>query len=66
MLRAMIELTMSLSFSFRALTAFLRETDACCITSSMSLASRPESSTSSPSSSSSSTFFSASLPLPSS
>lgn len=65
MLRAMIELTMSLSFSRRALTAFLRDTLAWAITSSMSLASRPLSSTSSPSSSSAS-FFSASgsLALP--
>lgn len=57
---------MSLSFSLSALTAFFRETLACCITSSMSLASRPVSSTSSPSSSSSSFFSSVagSLPLP--
>ena len=63
MLRAMIELTISLSFSLRAFTAFFLETLACCMTSSMSLASRPESSTSSPSSSSSSFFASTALPL---
>lgn len=54
MLKAMILLTISLSFSLRALTAFFRLTLACAITSSMSLASSPVSSTSSPSSSSSS------------
>lgn len=54
MLRAMMELTISLSFSRRALTAFLRETFACAMTSSISLDSRLDSSTSSPSSSSSS------------
>ena len=68
MLNAMIELTMSLSFSFKALTAFFLDTLACCMTSSMSLLSRPVSSTSSPSSSSSSSFLvspvSMALPLP--
>lgn len=66
MLRAMIELTISLSFSRRALTAFLRDTLACATTRSISLASRPLSSTSSPSSSSSSFLSPASgaLPLP--
>jgi len=64
-LSAMIELTISLPFSFRALTAFFRETEACVMTSSMSLASRPLSSTSSSSSSSSSGFLSSTaLPLP--
>ena len=65
MLSAMMEFTISLSFSLRALTAFFRETLACCMTSSMSLASRPESSISSSSSSSSSSFLSSTaLPLP--
>lgn len=66
MLSAIIELTISLSFSRRALTAFLRETLAWAITRSISLASRPLSSTSSPSSSSSSFLASVSgaLPLP--
>ena len=66
MLRAMMELTMSLSFSLRALTAFFLLTEAWAMTSSMSLASRPVSSTSSPSSSSSSSFLastSGALPL---
>lgn len=66
MLSAMIEFTISLSFSLSALTAFLRDTLAWAMTSSMSLASRPVSSTSSPSSSSSSFLASVSgaLPLP--
>ena len=65
-LSAMIELTMSLSFSFRALTAFDRETLACCMTSSISLPSSPSSSTSSSSSSSSflASLVSMALPLP--
>ena len=50
----MIELTMSLSFSFNALMAFLRDTPAWVWTSSMSLSSMPVASTSSSSSSSSS------------
>jgi hypothetical protein len=61
-----MELTMSLSFSLRALTAFFLLTEAWAMTSSMSLASRPVSSTSSPSSSSSSSFLasiSGALPL---
>lgn len=53
-LKAIIELTISLSFSFKALTAFFLVTPAWAITSSISLDSRLESSTSSPSSSSSS------------
>jgi len=65
-LNAMMELTISLSFSFKALTAFFLDTLACCMTSSMSLLSKPVSSTSS--SSSSSSFFaslvSIALPLP--
>ena len=67
MLKAMIELTMSLSFSFNALIALFRETLAWVITSSISLSSRPSASTSSPSSSSSSFLsspVSISLPLP--
>lgn len=64
MLSAMIELTISLSFSLRALTAFFRDTFAWAMTSSMSLGSRPVSSTSSPSSSSSSFLASVSGALP--
>ena len=52
--KAMIELTMSLSFSFKALIALFLETLACDITSSISLSSIPSASTGSPSSSSSS------------
>lgn len=64
-LSAIIELTMSLPFSFSAFTAFFRETDACVMTRSISLASRPSSSTSSSSSSSSSAFLSSTaLPFP--
>lgn len=59
----MILLTISLSFSFSALTAFFLLTLACAITSSMSFCSSPESSTSSPSSSSSSAFLPASLSM---
>lgn len=65
-LNAMMEFTISLSFSCKALTAFFLDTLACCMTSSMSLLSKPVSSTSS--SSSSSSFFaslvSIALPLP--
>ena len=46
-LKAMMELTMSLPFSFKALTAFFLDTEAWVMTSSMSLLSRPVSSTSS-------------------
>lgn len=60
----MMELTMSLSFSLSALTALFRETEACVMTSSMSLSSMPEASTSSSSSSSSSSFFSSAGSLP--
>lgn len=49
----MMELTISLSFSFKALMAFVRETPAWVMTSSMSLSSIPSASTSSSSSSSS-------------
>ena len=66
MLSAMMLFTMSLSFSLSALIAFLRLTLAWAMTSSISLASNPVSSTSSPSSSSSSAFFespSTALPL---
>ncbi len=66
-LKAIIELTISLSFSLSALTAFFRDTLACAMTNSISLASSPESSTSSPSSSSSSFLpspLSIALPLP--
>jgi len=64
-LKAMMELTMSLPFSFKALTAFFLDTEAWVMTSSMSLLSRPVSSTSSSSSSSSSAFFASSnLPFP--
>ena len=63
-LNAMMELTISLSFSLSALTAFFRLTLACAMTSSMSLASRPVSSTSSPSSSSSSGLLSPAMALP--
>lgn len=67
-LSAMIELTMSLSFSRSALMAFFRDTLAWVMTRSISLASKPFSSTSSPSSSSSSSFLasaaSTALPLP--
>lgn len=61
-----MELTMSLSFSLSALTAFFLDTLACAMTSSMSLVSTPVSSTSSPSSSSSSFLSSTAgaLPLP--
>ena len=61
-LSAIMEFTISLSFSFKAFTALFRDTLAWAMTSSISLASSPESSTSSLSSSSSSFF--ASLPLP--
>jgi hypothetical protein len=64
MLRAIMLLTMSLSFSLSALTAFFLLTLAWVMTSSMSLASRPVSSTSSPSSSSSSAGFLSSTALP--
>jgi hypothetical protein len=50
----MMELTISLSFSFSALIALFRDTLAWVMTSSMSLSSMPSASTSSPSSSSSS------------
>jgi hypothetical protein len=64
MLRAMILLTISLSFSLRALTAFFLLTLAWAMTSSMSLDSSPVSSTSSPSSSSSSLASAPSTALP--
>lgn len=64
-LNAMIELTMSFPFSFKALTALFLETLAWAMTNSISFASNPESSISSPSSSSSSFFASpASIALP--
>ena len=59
---AMILFTISLSFSFNALTAFFLLTLACAITNSISLASNPVSSTSSPSSSSSSSFLASPAP----
>jgi hypothetical protein len=66
MLRAIIELTISLSFSFNALIALFRETLAWVMTSSISLSSRPSASCGSSSSSSSflSSPVSMALPLP--
>lgn len=67
MLSAIMELTISFLFSFNALTALFLETPAWAMTSSISFASNPESSTSSPSSSSSSFFASPdsmALPFP--
>lgn len=65
--KAIIELTISLSFSFRALIALFLETLAWDMTSSISLSSIPSASTGSPSSSSSSflsSLVSMALPLP--